>query len=151
MTLTECPNRRHEAPIVADPPGYPTVLVVEDDEKLAPLVARALSLAGWAVERAETGDGALMAVRKDPHIAAVVLDIMIPHPDGIEVCNKLRRDGWDGAVVAVSALGSPDTRTHVRRSGADVFLPKPFHLAELIATLQTLTGPPVARPDEMVR
>jgi DNA-binding response OmpR family regulator len=69
-----------------------------------------------------------------------VLDIMIPHPDGIEVCNQLRRNGWRGPIIAVSALTTPDTQAHVRRAGADLFLPKPFHLAELIDALDTLLG-----------
>jgi len=118
----------------------PCVLIVEDDEKLAGLVARALGHAHLASRQASTGDGALAAVRTEPRLAALILDIMIPHPDGIEVCRQLRRDGWLGPIVAVSALDAPDARSRVRRAGADAFLAKPFHLSELIETVRTLVG-----------
>jgi DNA-binding response OmpR family regulator len=120
------------------------VLIVEDDEKLAGIVARALAHAELASTRVVTGDAALAAVRADPRPAALILDIMIPHPDGIEVCRQLRRDGWSGPIVAVSALDGPDARMRARGAGADVFLPKPFVLSELIDTVRTLLDRPGA-------
>ena len=114
------------------------VLVVEDDEKFAGLLARAFSHLGFSAALAVTGDGALDAMREDRPFSAVVLDIMIPHPDGIEVCHQLRRDGWDGPIVIISALDGSDTRTRARSAGADVFLPKPFRLEELMDAVATL-------------
>lgn len=142
----------HDAPVAAVDSHVrgvdttePCVLIVEDDEKLAGIVARALGHAHLASRRAATGDGALAAVRKEPRLAALILDIMIPHPDGIEVCRQLRRDGWVGPIVAVSALDAPDARARVRQAGADAFLAKPFHLSELVDTVRILVdapGPP---------
>jgi len=114
------------------------VLLVEDDEKLAGLLARALGHLGFTAALAVTGDGALDAMRDGLPFAAVVLDIMIPHPDGIEVCHQLRRDGWSGPIVIISALDGSDTRTRARSAGADVFLPKPFRLEELMDAVATL-------------
>jgi DNA-binding response OmpR family regulator len=114
------------------------VLLVEDDEKFAGLLARALSRIGFEARLVVTGDGALRAMRQAPSVAAVVLDIMIPHPDGIEVCRQLRRDGWAGPIVIISALDGSDTRTRARRAGADVFLPKPFRLTELLDAVETV-------------
>jgi CheY-like chemotaxis protein len=122
------------------------VLLVEDDEKFAELLARALGRIGLDARLAVTGDGALEAMRARQPVAAVVLDIMIPHPDGIEVCRQLRRDGWRGPIVIISALDSADTRTRARNAGADVFLPKPFRLSELLDAIATLVdgAPPRA-------
>lgn len=116
----------------------PYVLLAEDDVKLAGLVTRALGHAGLATLVALTGDAALAAMRLDSTVLAVILDVRIPHPDGLEVCRQLRRDGWDGPVVAISALDSPDIRTRARDAGADMFLPKPFSLAELRDTIVSL-------------
>lgn len=127
------------APASAISPEDPgRVVVVEDDAKLAAVIERAFVHSGLTTSTAITGDAALAAMRHDTPIAAVILDIMIPHPDGIEVCRQLRRDGWDGPIVIISALDGPDTRARARRAGADAFIPKPFHLAELLGTVQTL-------------
>lgn len=115
-----------------------TILIVEDDPKLAALIARAFTFDGRTTRIAGTGDLALLAVRTDTSIVAVVLDIMIPHPDGIEVCNQIRRNGWEGVIVAMSARIDPEARSHAHRSGADAFLPKPFRLNELIDTVRSL-------------
>lgn len=115
------------------------VLVVEDDEKLSELIQRMLARGGYDGMVAATGDEALRAMR-DRRPAAVVVDVMIPHPDGIEVCRKFRRDGWSGPIVAISARSSADHRRRAIEAGADTFLAKPFRLSELILTLDRL-GP----------
>jgi DNA-binding response OmpR family regulator len=61
---------------------------------------------------------------------------MIPHPDGLELCHQFRRDGWNGPIVAISALTSPELRERALSAGADRFLAKPFRLGELVATLE---------------
>lgn len=111
------------------------VVLAEDDTKLARLVSRAFEHIGLETFIALTGDAALSAMRDDIPVAAVVLDIMIPHPDGIEVCRQIRRDGWEGPTIVISALDSADVRARVAKAGADVFLPKPFHLTELLTTV----------------
>ena len=69
----------------------------------------------------------------DHHPDVIVLDVMMPHPSGIEVCRHLRADGWTGGVVIVSARSSPADRAAAERAGADVFLAKPFPLDELVS------------------
>ncbi len=128
----------HAGEGTARPSAPGSVLLVEDDQKLAAILARAMAREGLSITHVTTGDGALAAVRAAPDLGALVLDIMIPHPDGIEVCNQLRRDGWAGPIVAVSALDGPHVRTHVRRAGADVFLPKPVQLSQLVDTVLVL-------------
>ena len=130
----------------------PRVLVVEDDERLGPLVGRMLARAGYVWELATTGDDALRAMR-ERRPDAVVVDVMIPHPDGIEVCRQFRRDGWAGPMLAMSARNSPDDRRRVLAAGADAFLAKPFPLGDLVASLDGLRAggmsvdrPPVAGP-----
>lgn len=113
----------------------PLVLVVEDDERLGPIVGRMLERSGYDHVLATTGDDALRAMRDRAPMAAVV-DIMIAHPDGIEVCRKFRRDGWRGALMVMSARSSPDDRRRSLDAGADAFLPKPFRLPELMEALE---------------
>jgi DNA-binding response OmpR family regulator len=67
-----------------------------------------------------------------------VLDVMIPGPDGIEVCRELRRAGWHGAIVLISALDGAETRRRALGAGADAFLAKPFPLGDLVDALAEL-------------
>jgi two-component system response regulator MprA len=116
------------------------VLIVEDDQKLAAVLARSLERAGYTCTIAESGDQALWAVdarRPD----ALVVDVMIPHPSGIEVCRHLRSSGFDGPIVVISARSNADDRAAAQRAGADRFLAKPFALAELVSTLDSLIDP----------
>jgi DNA-binding response OmpR family regulator len=93
--------------------------------------------AGYEAVLAATGDDALRMMR-DRAPDAVVVDVMIPHPDGIEVCRKFRRDGWRGPMIAISARSSADHRRRTLDAGADTFLGKPFRLVDLIDTLDQL-------------
>lgn len=116
------------------------VLIVEDDHKLAAVLARSLERAGYTCTIAESGDQALWAVEaRLPD--ALVVDVMIPHPSGIEVCRHLRSSGFDGPIVVISARSNPDDRAAAQRAGADRFLAKPFALAELVSTLDSLIDP----------
>lgn len=114
------------------------VLVVEDDEKLGELLARALGRAGLGTVLADSGDAALRALQVGVAVSILVVDVMIPHPDGIEVCRHLRRSGCTLPVIAISARSSPDDRARVREAGADAFLSKPFALADLVDTVAAL-------------
>jgi DNA-binding response OmpR family regulator len=121
------------------------VLIVEDDHKLAAVLARSLERAGYTCTIAESGDQALWAVDARPLDArppdALVVDVMIPHPSGIEVCRHLRSSGFDGPIVVISARSNADDRAAAQRAGADRFLAKPFALAELVSTVDSLIDP----------
>jgi two-component system, OmpR family, copper resistance phosphate regulon response regulator CusR len=113
-------------------------MLAEDDVKLASLLTRAFGHIGLMTTVAPSGDAALRVMRTKADVKAVVLAIMLPHPDGIEVCTQLRRDGWRGPTVVISALDGTDLRHRVERAGADAFLAKPFHLADLVDTVERL-------------
>lgn len=120
--------------------GGPWVLVVEDDAKFADVLVRFLASAGYTARRAFSGDTALRALLA-PGAIAVVLDVMIPHPDGIEVCRQLRRTSWTGPIIAMSARTGPLHEAAIAQAGADRFLAKPFPLDDLADALRSLTGP----------
>jgi two-component system, OmpR family, response regulator len=113
------------------------LLVVEDDEKMASVLKRGLEREGYAVDIAATGDDALWAGRELPY-DAVVLDAMIPVPDGFDVCRQLREAGKWMPVMMLTARDSVDDRVRGLDAGADDYLPKPFSFAELFARLRAL-------------
>jgi DNA-binding response OmpR family regulator len=117
------------------------VLVVDDDSKFAGIAVRVLVRAGYECVTGESGDQAMRAVREH-RPDAIVLDVMIPYLSGIDVCRRLRADGWAGAVIIVSARSSPADRATAARAGADTFLGKPFPLSELVSAVDTLLGRP---------
>lgn len=118
------------------------VLVVDDDAKLATVLVRALQRAGYDASAVGSGDQALWAILKHQP-DALVLDVVIPHPSGVEVCRHLRAHGWAGGIVMISARSNPDDRTTAIRAGADAFLAKPFGLTDLITAVSSLlTDPP---------
>ncbi len=113
------------------------VLVVEDEVKMAALVRRALEREGYAVDVSGNGSDALWLATENEY-DAVVLDVMIPPPDGFEVCRQLRKDGRWAPVLLLTARDSVDDRVMGLDAGADDYLPKPFSLAELAARLRAL-------------
>jgi two-component system OmpR family response regulator len=114
------------------------LLVVEDDAKLADLVARALRRDGYAVDLADNGQDALwMATETD--YDAVVLDVMIPAPDGFAVVRELRtRQRWAPVLLLTARDAVPDRITGLD-AGADDYLTKPFAIGELSARVRALT------------
>jgi two-component system, OmpR family, response regulator len=113
------------------------LLVVEDDEKMASVLKRGLEREGYAVDVAANGEDALWAGRELPY-DAVVLDAMIPVPDGFDVCRQLRAAGRWMPVMMLTARDSVDDRVRGLDAGADDYLPKPFSFAELFARLRAL-------------
>jgi two-component system OmpR family response regulator len=114
------------------------VLVVEDEAKMATLVRKALELEGYSVDVAMTGtDAVWMGTEND--YDAIVLDVMIPEPDGFEVCRQLRADERWAPILLLTARDSVDDRVVGLDAGADDYIPKPFSFAELYARLRALT------------
>jgi DNA-binding response OmpR family regulator len=116
------------------------VLVVDDDPKFVGIVVRFLERVGYECNIARSGEEALDAVREHP-TDAIVLDVMMPGPSGVEVCQRLRAEGWAGGIVVVSARSNSADRAEATRAGADGFLAKPFPLSELASTIEELVGP----------
>jgi two-component system OmpR family response regulator len=119
-----------------DPPVR--VLVVEDEAKMASLLQRALEREGYAVDLAGNGVDAIWLATENEY-DAIVLDVMIPSPDGFDVCRTLReRERW-APVLLLTARDSVADRVTGLDAGADDYLPKPFSFDELSARLRALT------------
>ncbi len=113
------------------------VLVVEDDVKLVRALQRGLTLEGYEVDIAQDGAGGLARASTEVY-DVVVLDLMIPAPDGFAVCRALRAgDRWV-PVLVLSARGEVADRIRALDEGADDYLVKPFDLGELLARLRVL-------------
>jgi putative two-component system response regulator len=121
--------------------GTPTarVLVVDDIEANRALVTALLTRDGYRVEAAATGDAALESVRRDPP-DLVLLDVMMPAPNGFDVCRALKQDAATRLipVVLITALQQSEARIHGLEAGADDFISKPFNAHELRARVRSL-------------
>lgn len=115
----------------------PQVLVVDDDQDLLTSLERGLRLAGFEVRTAQDGARALDAVTQAPP-DALVLDVTMPHVDGVEVVRRLRGTGDDVPVLLLSARAGIDDRVLGLEVGADDYLVKPFAFDELVARLRSL-------------
>ncbi len=114
------------------------VLVVEDEAKMAALVRKALELEGYSVDIAQNGTDAVWLATENEY-DTIVLDVMIPEPDGFEVCRRLRADGRWAPILLLTARDSVDDRVVGLDAGADDYLAKPFSFDELYARLRALT------------
>ncbi len=113
------------------------ILVVEDELKMAAVLHRGLVEEGHAVDVARTGDdGVWMAQAVD--YDAIVLDVMLPGLDGVEVCRRWRENGVWAPVLMLTARDAVEDRVAGLDAGADDYLPKPFSFAELLARLRAL-------------
>ncbi len=123
-----------------DSRSRPTVLVVDDEPPIVELVTGYLEREGWSVASADDGLVALDAVRRlDPDV--VVLDVMLPGLDGIEVCRRLRTFS-DAYVLMLTARGEEIDRIMGLTVGADDYLVKPFSPRELVARVKALLRRP---------
>jgi two-component system, OmpR family, response regulator len=113
------------------------ILVVEDELKMASLLRRGLIEEGHAVDIARTGDDALWMAQSAEY-DALVLDLMLPTIDGLEVCRRLRANGVWSPVLMLTARDGVEDRVAGLDAGADDYLPKPFSFAELLARLRAL-------------
>ena len=113
------------------------LLLVEDDAKLSATLARGLRAEGYAVDVAVTGEGALFQARVHDY-DALVLDVMLPGPDGLAVCRMLREEGRWSPVLMLTARDGVADRIRGLDVGADDYLVKPFDFGELVARLRAL-------------
>jgi two-component system response regulator MprA len=114
------------------------ILVVDDERAVRESLRRALELEGYGVELAADGEEALRRLQLQPSPDAMILDVLMPSVDGLEVCRRLRRDGHQVPILMLTARAEIDSRVAGLDAGADDYLPKPFALAELLARLRAL-------------
>lgn len=113
------------------------ILVVEDDPDMSRFIERGLREQSYAVDAVATGDAAIEAAVTAAY-DVIVLDAMIPPPDGFEVCRQLRAQGIGATILMLTARDSVADRVEGLDSGADDYLVKPFEFAELLARLRAL-------------
>jgi two-component system, OmpR family, response regulator len=122
------------------------VLVVEDEKKLGELLGRGLREEGYAADVADRGEAALWMAQAVDY-DAIVLDVMLPGVDGLDVCRRLRRDGVWTPVLMLTARDAIEDRVSGLDTGADDYLTKPFSFDELLARLRALVRrAPAERP-----
>ena len=113
------------------------ILVVDDEQPVRESLRRSLRFNGYEVLTANDGLEAVETVRaENPEL--VILDVMMPNMDGLEVCRTLRSEGWDRPILVLTARDGVSDRVAGLDAGADDYLPKPFALEELLARVRSL-------------
>jgi DNA-binding response OmpR family regulator len=110
------------------------ILVVDDERSILDFIEMGLQYEGYVVDTAADGRAALEAARRE-HPDLVILDVMLPEIDGLEVCRRLRAQS-DVPIIMLTARGEVDDRVAGLDNGADDYLPKPFMFKELLARVR---------------
>lgn len=113
------------------------ILVVEDNKRISDFLVRGLEESGFRVVLAENGVNARTLIGRKPW-DLILLDIMLPDINGIELLQYIRFKKINTPVLVLSALGEPDDKVKALNMGADDYLAKPFHFSELIARINAL-------------
>lgn len=140
-------------PHLTRPDGTPIrVLAVDDEDSLTELLAMAMRYEGWEVTTAATGSDAVRAAR-EVRPDAMVLDMMLPDFDGLEVMRRVRTEQPDVPVIFLTARDAVEDRIGGLTAGGDDYVTKPFSLEELIARLRGLlrrSGASLVRADSQL-
>jgi DNA-binding response OmpR family regulator len=122
------------------------ILLIEDDQEAARLLAKGLREEGWVVDIAHSGDAGDEMASVNAY-DAIVLDWMLPDRDGVAVCRSLRASGLQAPILMLTARAGIEDRVLGLNAGADDYLTKPFAFAELFARLHALLRrPELTRP-----
>src|ERR671934_2751381 len=127
------------------------ILVVDDERAVRESLRRALELEGYDIELAGDGQEALSLLAADAQPDAVILDLLMPGVDGLEVCRRLRRNGSRLPVLMLTARDEVENRVAGLDAGADDYVPKPFALEELLARVRALLRRTNAGSDDVLR
>ncbi len=133
VRMSASPSTSH----AASPPHQATLLLVEDDRALREVLAYNLEQAGYRVRTVSDGQEGLQAARA-PDVALVVLDIMLPSMDGLEITRRLRMEGNMVPILILTARDSEIDRVLGLELGADDYLTKPFSMREFLARVKAL-------------
>lgn len=121
--------------------GYPltrTILIVEDEPSIVTLIKYNLEKEGFITEVAMNGESAIKIAESNPEIDLIVLDLMLPKMDGIEVCKTLRMNQNFVPIIMLTAKDAEYDKIHGLEMGADDYLTKPFSPKELIARINAI-------------
>ena len=125
------------------------ILVVEDEPKLASVIAKGLTARGYAVDTIDDGEKALTRISihyKDYDL--VILDLMLPSLDGFAICKQVRSQNIVLPILVLTARAETETKVELLLAGADDYLVKPFAFDELLARIHALLRrPPESLPD----
>jgi two-component system copper resistance phosphate regulon response regulator CusR len=113
------------------------ILLVEDEPRMANVIAKGLREQSYAVDVAQDGDAGLYQTSINDY-DLIVLDVLLPRRDGFEVCRELRARGIDTPVLMLTARAAVDDRVNGFEAGADDYLTKPFSFRELLARIRAL-------------
>jgi two-component system alkaline phosphatase synthesis response regulator PhoP len=113
------------------------ILLVEDDVALADGISENLRADGYSVQVLHDGRAAIEDLRASEY-DALVLDVMLPHCDGFEICQSVRASGRMTPVMFLTALGDPEDRIRGLEAGGDDYLTKPFHLREFLLRVRAI-------------
>ena len=113
------------------------ILVVEDQAKTSQFVKKGLNEVGYSVDIAESGSGAESFMASSEY-DLVILDVMLPDQSGIDTARHLRRDGYIGPILMLTALSTTKDKVNGLDAGADDYLTKPFSFEELLARVRAL-------------
>jgi two-component system response regulator MprA len=129
------------------------ILVVDDERAVRESLKRALELEGYQIELAADGQEALQRLEgnSEGQPDAVLLDVLMPNVDGLEVCRRLRRSGNRVPVLMLTARDEVENRVSGLDAGADDYVTKPFALEELVARIRALLRRTSADDDEVLR
>lgn len=113
------------------------LLVVEDQKKMSSFLKKGLTESGYTVDVAETGATAeVLTAEVDYDL--LILDVMLPDQNGLDTARHLRRDGYKGPILMLTAIGGTKAKVAGLDSGADDYLTKPFEFEELLARVRAL-------------
>src|SRR5438874_4736045 len=127
------------------------ILVVDDERAVRESLRRALELEGYDIELAGDGEEALYRLDSDEQPDAVILDVLMPGLDGLEVCKRLRRTGSKLPVLMLTARDAVENRVAGLDAGADDYLTKRFALEELLARIRALLRRTSDESEEVLR
>jgi two-component system, OmpR family, response regulator MprA len=127
------------------------ILVVDDEPAVRDSLRRALELEGYDIELAGDGQEALTKLDSSLQPDAMILDVLMPRMDGLEVCRRMRQTGNRLPVLMLTARDAVENRVAGLDAGADDYVTKPFALEELLARVRALLRRSVTEPVEVLR
>lgn len=114
-----------------------SIFLVEDEERVAAFIQKALEENGHKVDLSRDGADAVKQFATKP-FDLIMLDVMLPHLSGVEVCRHIRQKNKDVPILMLTALDSIDDKVNGLNTGADDYMVKPFHFKELLARIDAL-------------